>query len=200
MSKELQKVDLVPFMALHLSSLISERGKWATYIRYRPKNTLRLMTKPRSGYTLVPLMVTPPLDIKDEFFAPELHIHHPCHQLVPGNSFFNYHQTPPLFRKQITKKTKNLPKANTPQQPPTSPEPTQPRGLDEVLISELRELRKLRMDPSKARNLRSTISIIHFAKDPRPPLLLYPHSLRHTLYPSTLYPSSTLSTSASTPS
>ena len=34
----------------------------------------------------------------------------------------------------------------------------------EVLISGLRELRKLRMDPSKARNLRSTISIIHFAK------------------------------------
>ena len=106
----------------------------------------------------------PPLDIKDEFFAPELHLHHPCHQLVPGNSFFNYHQTPPLFRKQITKKTKNLPKAKTPQELPTSLEPTQPRGLDEDLINELRELRKLKMNPSKARILRSTISFIHLAK------------------------------------
>ena len=40
----------------------------------------------------------------------------------------------------------------------------QSTGLDEVLISELKELRKLRMDSSKARNLKSIISIIHFAK------------------------------------
>ena len=106
----------------------------------------------------------PPLDIKDEFSTPELQLHHPCHQLVPGNSFYNHHQTPPLFRRQTTKKTKNLPKANTPQELPTSLEPTQPRGLDEDLINELRELRKLKMNPSKARNLRSTISIIHLAK------------------------------------
>ena len=106
----------------------------------------------------------PPLDIRDEFSTPELHLHHPYHQLIPGNSFYNHHQTPPLSRRKTTKVTKNLPKANTPQELPTSPEPTQPRGLDEVLINELRELRKLKMDPSKARNLRSTISIIHFAK------------------------------------
>ena len=106
----------------------------------------------------------PPLDIRDEFSTPELHLHHPYHQLIPGNSFYNHHQTPPLSRRKTTKVTKNLPKANTPQELPTSLEPTQPRGLDEDLINELRELRKLKMNPSKARILRSTISFIHLAK------------------------------------
>ena len=106
----------------------------------------------------------PPLDIRDELSIPELHLYHPYHQLIPGNSSYNHHQTPTLSQKGTAGITKNLPKANTPQQPPTSPEPTQPRDLDEALISELRELRRLRMDPSKASNLRSTISIIHFAK------------------------------------
>ena len=44
----------------------------------------------------------PPLDLKDEFFALESHLHYLCHQLVPGNTSFNYHQTPPLSRKQTT--------------------------------------------------------------------------------------------------
>ena len=106
----------------------------------------------------------PPLDLKDEFFALESHLHYLCHQLVPGNTSFNYHQTPPLSRKQTTKKTKDLPKAKTPQKLPTSLEPTQPRSLDKDLINELRKLRKLKMNPSKARILRNTINFIHLAK------------------------------------
>ena len=106
----------------------------------------------------------PPCDIRDELSTPELHLYHPNHQLIPGNSSYNHHQPPSLSRKKTTEITKNLPKANTPQQPPTSPEPTQSTGLDEDLISELKELRKLRMDSSKTRNLKSIISIIHFTK------------------------------------
>ena len=72
----------------------------------------------------------PPLDIRDELSIPELHLYHPYHQLIPGNSFYNHHQTPSLSRKETTEITKNLPKVNTLHEPPTSPEPTQPRGLD----------------------------------------------------------------------
>ena len=106
----------------------------------------------------------PPCDIRDELSTPELHLYHPNHQLIPGNSSYNHHQPPSFSRKKTTEIIKNLPKANAPQQPPTSPEPTQSTGLDEILISELKELRKLRMDSSKTRNLKSIISIIHFTK------------------------------------
>ena len=106
----------------------------------------------------------PPCDIRDELSTPELHLYHPNHQLIPGNSSYNHHQPPSFSRKKTTEIIKNLPKANAPQQPPTSPEPTQPRDLDEALISKLRELRRLKTDPSKASNLRRTISIIHFTK------------------------------------
>ena len=82
----------------------------------------------------------------------------------PRKYSFNYHQTPPLSRKQITKKTKDLPKAKTPQKLPISLEPTQPRSLDKDLINELRKLRKLKMNPSKARILRNTINFIHLTK------------------------------------
>ena len=106
----------------------------------------------------------PPCDIRDEFSTPELHLSHPNHQLIPGNSSFNCHQTPSFSREKKTEIIKNLPKANVPQQPPTSPEPTQSKGLNEDLISELEERRNLRMDSSKTRNLKSIISIIHFTK------------------------------------
>ena len=43
------------------------------------------------------------LELKDEFFALESHLHHLCHQLVPGNTSFKLSSNP---RKQITKKTK----------------------------------------------------------------------------------------------
>ena len=106
----------------------------------------------------------PPCDIRDELSTPELHLSHPNHQLIPGNSSYNYHQTPSFSREKKTEIIKNLPKANVPQQPPTSPEPTQSKGLNEDLISELEERRNLRMDSSKTRNLKSIISIIHFTK------------------------------------
>ena len=106
----------------------------------------------------------PPCDIRDELSTPELHLSHPNHQLIPGNSSYNYHQTPSFSREKKTEIIKNLPKANVPQQPPTSPEPTQSEGLNEDLISELEERRNLRMDSSKTRNLESIISIIHCIK------------------------------------
>ena len=106
----------------------------------------------------------PPCDIRDELSTPELHLSHPNHQLIPGNSSFNCHQTPSFSWEKKTEIIKNLPKANVPQQPPTSPEPTQSKGLNEDLISELEERRNLRMDSSKTRNLKSIISIIHFTK------------------------------------
>ena len=106
----------------------------------------------------------PPCDIRDELSTPELHLSHPNHQLIPGNSSSNCHQTPSFSREKKTEIIKNLPKANVPQQPPTSPEPTQSKGLNEDLISELEERRNLRMDSSKTRNLKSIISIIHFTK------------------------------------
>ena len=106
----------------------------------------------------------PPCDIRDELSTPELHLSHPNHQLIPGNSSYNYHQTPSFSREKKTEIIKNLPKANAPQQPPTSPEPTQSKGLNEDLISELEERCNLRMDSGKTRNLKSIISIIHFTK------------------------------------
>ena len=106
----------------------------------------------------------PPCDIRDELSTPELHLSHPNHQLIPGNSSYNHHQPPSFSRKKTTEIIKNLPKANAPQQPPTSPEPTQSKGLNEDLISELEERHNLRMDSSKTRNLKSIISIIHFTK------------------------------------
>ena len=106
----------------------------------------------------------PPCDIRDELSTPELHLSHPNHQLIPGNSSYNHHQPPSFSRKKTTEIIKNLPKSNAPQQPPTSPEPTQSKGLNEDLISELEERRNLRMDSSKTRNLKSIISIIHFTK------------------------------------
>ena len=106
----------------------------------------------------------PPCDIRDELSTPELHLSHQNHQLIPGNSSYNYHQTPSFSREKKTEIIKNLPKANVPKQPPTSPEPTQSEGLNIDLISELEERRNLRMDSSKTRNLKSIISIIHFTK------------------------------------
>ena len=94
----------------------------------------------------------PPCDIRDELSTPELHLYHPNHQLIPENSSYNHHQTPSFSREKKTEIIKNLPKANVPQQPPTSPEPTQSEGLNEDLISELEERRNLRMDSSKTRN------------------------------------------------
>ena len=106
----------------------------------------------------------PPCDIRDELSTPELHLSHPNHQLIPGNSSYNHHQTPSFSWEKKTEIIKNLPKANVPQQPPTSPEPTQSEGLNEDLISELEERHNLRMDSSKTRNLESIISIIHCIK------------------------------------
>ena len=151
-------------MILHLISLISEKRKMKKIYRIQFKEHTKTHDRTKIKVYSCATDDVPPCDIRDELSIPELHLYHPNHQLIPGNSSYNHHQPPSLSRKRTTEIIKNLPKANTPQQPPTSPEPTQPRGLDEVLISELRELRKLRMDPSKARNLRSTISIIHFAK------------------------------------
>ena len=106
----------------------------------------------------------PPCDIRDEFSTPELHLSHPNHQLIPGNSSYTYHQTPSFSQEKKTGIIKNLPKANVPKQPPTSPEPTQSEGLNEGLIRELEERRNLRKDSRKTRNLESIISIIHCIK------------------------------------
>ena len=44
-------------------------------------------------------------------------------------------------------------------------EPTQPQSIDKDLTNELRKLRKLKVNPSKAKILRNTINITHLAKD-----------------------------------
>ena len=151
-------------MILHLISLISEKRKMKKIYRIQFKEHTKTHDRTKIKVYSCATDDVPPCDIRDELSIPELHLYHPNHQLIPGNSSYNHHQPPSLSRKKTTEIIKNLPKANTPQQPPTSPEPTQSTGLDEVLISELKELRKLRMDSSKARNLKSIVSIIHFAK------------------------------------
>ena len=131
MSKVLQKVNLVPLMILHLLSLISEKEKKReAYIKHRSKEHAKTYDHPKIKIYTCATDSVPPLDIRDELSIPELHLYHPYHQLIPGNSFYNHHQTPSLSRKETTEITKNLPKVNTPHEPSTSPEPTQPRGLD----------------------------------------------------------------------
>ena len=112
--------------------------------------------------------------MKDEFAAPELHLGHQNHQLIPRNFSYTYHKTPSFFQREETGIIKNLweeigiiknlPIANVPKQPPTSPEPTQTEGLEEDIIRELEEKHNLRKDPSKARNLESIIKIIYCIK------------------------------------
>ena len=103
----------------------------------------------------------PPCDIRDEFSTPELHLSHQNHQLIPGNSSYTYHKTPSFFEGKETGIIKNLPIANVPKQPPTSPEPTQTEGLEEDIIRELEERHNLRKDPGKARNLENIIKILY---------------------------------------
>ena len=127
------------------------------HFRRHTKNHCRTKIKVHSCTT----NNVPPCDIRDELSTPELHLSHPNHQLIPGNSSYNYHQTPSFSQEKKTGIIKNLPKAKVPKQPPTSPEPTQTEGLEEDIIRELEERHNLRKDPGKARNLENIIKILY---------------------------------------
>ena len=113
----------------------------------------------------------PPCDVKDEFSAPELHLSHHNHQLIPRNFSYTYHKTPSFFQREETgiiknlwEETgiiKNLPIANVLKQPPTRPEPTQTKGLEEAIIREMEEKHNLRKDLDKTKNLDNIIRTIY---------------------------------------
>ena len=106
----------------------------------------------------------PPCDVKDEFSAPELHLSHQNHQLIPRNFSYTYHKTPSFFQGEETGIIKNLPIVNVLKHPPTRPEPTQTKGLEEAIIREMEEKHNLRKDLDKTKNLDNIIRTIYRIK------------------------------------
>ena len=102
-----------------------------------------------------------PCDVKDEFAAPELHLGHQNHQLIPRNFSFTYHKAPSSFQGEKTGIIKNLPTVKVLKHPPTRPEPTQTKGLEEAIIREMEEKHNLRKDLGKTRNLDNIIGTIY---------------------------------------
>ena len=152
-------------MTIHFITLISEKIimteiVYRVFVKTKTKNHCRTRIKVHYEETRHTNNV-PPYDVKDEFSAPELHLSHQDHQLIPGNFSYTYHKTPSFFQGKETGTIKNQPIANVLKQPPTRPEPTQTEGLDETIIREMEEKHNLRKDPGKTRNLDNIIKTLY---------------------------------------
>ena len=141
-------------MTIHFITLISEKIimtkiVYRVFVKTKTKNHCRTRIKVHYEETRHTNNV-PPCDVKDEFSAPELHLSHQDHQLIPGNFSYTYHTTPFFFQEKETGK-----------KPPTRPEPAQTEGLDETIIREMEGKHNLRNDPGKTRNLDSIIKTLY---------------------------------------
>ena len=154
-------------MITHFITLISEKMTkvYRVIVRRKVKNHCRTRIKvhhaEESGRTMDGIQ---PCDVKDEFTAPELHLGHQKHQLIPGNSSFTYHKAPSSFQREKTGCIKNLPTEEVLKHLPTRPEPTQTKGLDEATIREMKEKLNLRKDLEKTKNLDNIIRTIYHIK------------------------------------
>ena len=151
-------------MITHFITLISEKMTkvYRVIVRRKVKNHCRPRIKvhyaEESGRTTNGV---PPCDVKDEFSAPELHLGHQNHQLIPRNFSFTYHKAPSSFQGEKTGIIKNLPIVNVLKHPTTRPEPTQTKGLEEAIIREMKEKLILRKDLEKTKNLDNIIRTIY---------------------------------------
>ena len=151
-------------MITHFITLISEKMTkvYRVIVRRKVKNHCRTKIKvhhaEESGRTTDGVQ---PCDVKDEFSAPKLHLGHQNHQLIPRNFSFTYHKAPSSFQGEKTGIIKNLPTVKVLKHPPTRPEPTQTKGLEEAIIREMEEKHNLRKDLGKTRNLDNIIRTIY---------------------------------------
>ena len=111
-----------------------------------------------------------PCDVKDEFAAPELHLGHQKHQLIPGNSSFTYHKAPSSFQGEETGLIKNLPALKV-KRLHTVFESTHTKGSVRVIVrkgdsmsEEKEEKLTLMKDPEKTLNLHKIIRNIYHVK------------------------------------
>ena len=154
-------------MITHFITLISEKMTkvYRVIIRRKVKNHCRPRIKvhhaEESGQTTNGVQ---PCDVKDEFAAPELHLGHQNHQLIPRNSSFTYHKAPSSFQGEKTGFIKNLPTVKVLKHPPNGPKPTQTKGLEEAIIREMKEKLNLRKDLEKTKNLDNIIRTIYRIK------------------------------------
>lgn len=105
-----------------------------------------------------------PCDVKDEFADPKLHLGHQDHPLIPRGSSSTNHKAPSSFQGEKTGFIKNLPTLKVLKLPPTGPESTQTKGLEDAIIKKVKEKHILRKDLEKTKNLDNIIRTIYRIK------------------------------------
>ena len=161
-------------MITHFIPLISEKMTkvYRVIVHRKVKNHYRTKIKvhhaEESGRTTDGVQ---PCDVKDEFAAPELHLGHQNHQLIPRNFSFTYHKAPSSFQGEKTGFIKNLPTLKVLKHLHTVLESTQTKGLVRVIVrkgnsisAENKEKLTLKKDPEKAQNLDNIIRNIYHIK------------------------------------